>query len=107
MASNSSGGGFQRGGRPAPAPEGGDFFGLAALVFGAGFTIMIVAAIIAMYISSKSEDAVAAPPEVAAPMVMEEPEAATEDAAEGEDMTDGMGEDMSEGEAEGAEPAMP
>jgi outer membrane protein OmpA-like peptidoglycan-associated protein len=61
MASN-SGGGFQRGGRPAPGPADGDFFGLAALVFGAGATLMLVAAIAAMYISSKSEDAVVAPP---------------------------------------------
>jgi len=60
MASNSGGGGFQRGGRPAPAPAGGDFFGIAALVFGVGATIMLVAAIAAMYISSKSEDAVEA-----------------------------------------------
>jgi outer membrane protein OmpA-like peptidoglycan-associated protein len=62
MASNSGGGGFQRGGRPAPGPADGDFFGLAALVFGAGATLMLVAAIVAMYISSKSEDAVATPP---------------------------------------------
>lgn len=105
MASNSSGGGFQRGGRPAPAPEGGDFFGLAALVFGAGFTLMIVAAITAMFISSKSEDAVAVEPEVVAPMVMEEPEAPAEDAVEGEGMAEDMGDDS--GEAEAAEPEMP
>lgn len=92
MASNSGGGGFQRGGRPAPAPEGGDFFGLAALVFGAGATLMIVAAIVAMFISSKSEDAVvvAPEPEMTAPLVAEEAEPATEEApAEGEAAADG------------------
>ena len=73
MASNLGGGGFQRGGRPAPAPEGGDFFGLAALVFGAGATLMIVAAIAAMFISFKSESAVAveAPPAAPAPVAAE------------------------------------
>ncbi|MFN3989652.1 MAG: hypothetical protein ACK4IS_05270 [Erythrobacter sp.] len=82
MASNSGGGGFQRGGRPAPAPAGGDFFGIAALVFGVGVTIMLVAAIAAMYISSKSEDAVATQPEpeMTAPLIAEEPEAAAEGA---------------------------
>lgn len=48
--------------RPRPASEGGDFFGLAAVVFGAGATIMLVAAIVAMYMSSRSQAAVAAPP---------------------------------------------
>lgn len=106
MASNSSGGGFQRGGRPAPAPEGGDFFGLAALVFGAGFTIMIVAAIVAMYISSKSEDAVATPPEVAAPIVVEEAVMAADEADDADNMGEAMAEDAAAAEAE-AEPATP
>lgn len=103
MASNSGGGGFQRGGRPAPAPAGGDFFGLAALVFGAGATLMLVAAIVAMYISSRSEDAVAvAPePEMTAPLVAEEPaEAATEEApAEGEAAAVGAEEEAAPAEA--------
>lgn len=92
MASNSGGGGFQRGGRPAPAPEGGDFFGLAAAVFGAGATLMLVAAIVAMYISSRSQDAVAAAPEpeMTAPLIAEEPMAATEGApAEGDAAAEG------------------
>ncbi len=54
------------GARPRPGGDNGDFFGLAALVFGAGATIMLVAAIAAMYISSRSGDAVAAGAEAAA-----------------------------------------
>ena len=109
MASNSGGGGFQRGGRPAPAPAGGDFFGIAALVFGAGATIMLVAAIAAMYISSKSEDAVATQPEpeMTAPMVAEEAEAATEEApAEGEAAAEGAAGEAA-GEPAPAEAAAP
>ncbi len=56
------------GARPRPGGGDGDFFGTAALVFGAGATLMLVAAIVAMYISSRSEDAVAAPPAPPAPV---------------------------------------
>lgn len=108
MASNINGGSFQRGGRPAPAPADGGFFGLAALVFGAGFTIMIVAAIVAMFISSKSETAVAVEPEMTAPIIMEEPVAAPSDADDSEVVGDDMDAAITEEAATGApEPAMP
>lgn len=53
---------------PAPVGDDGDFLGFAALVFGGGATIMIVAAIAAMYISSRSADAVSGAETMAAAM---------------------------------------
>ncbi|MFN4039958.1 MAG: hypothetical protein ACK4IB_11545 [Erythrobacter sp.] len=96
---------FQRGASPPPAPAGGDFFGLAALVFGAGAIIMLVAAIVAMYVSSKSEDAVAVEPEMVAPMIAEEP---AEEAVPAEGEADAETADaMAPAEAEAPAPATP
>ncbi len=56
--------------RPAPASSDGDFFGLAAAVFGAGAVIMIVAAILGSYVGGRFDAAApepAAPPMSAAP----------------------------------------
>ena len=100
---------FQRGGRPAPAPAGGDFFGLAALVFGAGAIIMLVAAIVAMYISSKSEDAVAveAPAPAAAPLVPAEPVVSDDVAADAEAGAEAAATDVAAPAGAGAEAAAP
>ena len=74
------------GARPRPGGDNGDFFGLAALVFGGGATIMVVAAIAGMYLSSRSEGAVAAAAETAemAAMTPAEPEMAAPEIPEGD-----------------------
>lgn len=74
------------GARPRPGGDNGDFFGLAALVFGGGATIMLVAAIAGMYLSSRSEGAVTAAAETAEMAVMTpaEPEMAAPEIPEGD-----------------------